>query len=71
MLFADFFDHLARFFLAATLGATVYAMVIVWQGGVLVDEIGEVAGWLAGPFGRGKTAASSSTSVGRREQVVP
>src|SRR6266850_2417450 len=56
---SDFFDHLARLVLAATLGGVVYAMGILWQGGVLVDEIGEVAGWLALPFLRGKAAVSN------------
>jgi O-antigen/teichoic acid export membrane protein len=43
---SDFFDRFVRLALASTAGAAVYAAGIFWQGGVLVGEIREVAGWL-------------------------
>jgi hypothetical protein len=43
---SDFFDRLVRLVLASTSGAAIYAAGIFWQGGVLVGEIREVAGWL-------------------------
>ncbi|MBI4271488.1 MAG: lipopolysaccharide biosynthesis protein [Candidatus Rokubacteria bacterium] len=43
---SDVVDRLVRLVVAAGLGAAVYAASILWQGGVLVGEIEEVAGWL-------------------------
>jgi O-antigen/teichoic acid export membrane protein len=45
---SEFADHLARLVLASAAGAAAYAASIVWQGGVLLGELGEVAGWLLG-----------------------
>ena len=43
---SEFTDRIVRLVLASTLGAAAYAASIFWQGGVLVGEIGELAGWL-------------------------
>src|SRR5206468_13116966 len=43
-------ERLVGLVLAAALGVTAYAAAICWQGGALVGEIGEVAGWLKRPF---------------------
>jgi O-antigen/teichoic acid export membrane protein len=66
---SDFFERFLRLVLTSTLGAAVYAAGIFWQGGVLVGEIREVAGWLALPFLRDRCVRR--TSVGRREHLVP
>ncbi|PYM98888.1 MAG: hypothetical protein DME07_21615 [Candidatus Rokuibacteriota bacterium] len=47
---SDVAERLVRLVLAAALGVTAYAAAIFWQGGALVGEIGEVAGWLKRPF---------------------
>ncbi len=58
---SDVAARVARLVLAAALGVTVYAAAIFWQGGALVGEIGEVAGWLTRPL-----LASRRAGVGER-----
>ena len=39
-------DHVTRLTVASSVGAVVYGVAVLWRGGHVVKELGEVAGWL-------------------------
>jgi hypothetical protein len=55
---SDVAEQLVRLGLTVALGGAAYAAAIVWQGGALVGEMGEVVGWLARPLQSSRRASA-------------